>query len=441
MNPYLCIMDIITIDHVLQSLTEFRGKKLLLAHSGGIDSSVLAQLLKVKNIPFSVAHCNFQLRGRESELDQAWVEQWCDAHQIPFFCKRFDLNITKKKLKQGTQEAARTERYSWFDELRTSYHFDFLLTAHHLNDQFETFLMYATRGSGLNGLLGIQQRDWIRRPLQNLEKKEIIAYAKAQKIKWREDASNATTDYLRNEFRHTLVGPWLEKHPNTLSKFKTTLIHLRETNAFVESQLSNLKKRLFKEVSGHIEINIKDVQKLPQLSFCVHHWFSPLGFDAKEVVKLINAPKGKQIRSSTHRLIRERGIIVLAALKVATSKKYLFNLDTEIDNLPISLAMSRVSMPVSPNWQAHQAALDYSKLKMPLSLRKYQKGDYFYPSGMKGKKLLSKYFKDEKYTLLEKEEQWLLCSMNQIVWVVGKRCDARFTADQKTSELLVIELK
>jgi len=437
--PYLCTVGFDTIDNVLSALSPLSDKKLLLAHSGGIDSSVLAHLLLKKKTAFSVAHCNFQLRGSESEADQAAIENWCKKHQVPFFCKRIDLIAIKKKNKKGTQEAARTARYDWFEELRLLHQFDILVTAHHLNDQFESFLMYTTRGTGLSGLLGIQQRDWIQRPLQFIEKKEIKAYAEAHNIKWREDASNATTDYLRNEFRHLLIAPWLQKHPEALTNFKTTLRHLRATNSFIESQLNTLKNELFQEVLGQIEISITAYRELPQLSFCTHHWFSPLGFETKEVLKLIEAPKGKQLLSHTHRLIRERDKLVLTPLQESTSELYFFDLEAEVSTLPFPLKWNKRTAPVSQKWQVHQAALDFSKLKMPLCLRKFQKGDYFYPSGMKGKKLLSKYFKDEHYTVLEKESQWLLCSLNQIVWVVGKRCDARFAASDQTKEILLIE--
>lgn len=437
--PYLCAVGTNTFDKVLSALSELKSEKILLAHSGGIDSSVLAQLLWANKITFSVAHCNFQLRGSESEADQAWVEDWCKIHQVPFFCKRLDLKALKKENKQGTQEAARKARYDWFEELRILHHFDVLLTAHHLNDQFETFLMYATRGTGLRGLLGIQQRDWIQRPLQFIEKKEIKAYAEIHNIKWREDTSNTTTDYLRNEFRHLLIAPWLQKHPETLTQFKTTLKHLRETNAFINIHLNRLKKELFQEVSEGVEISITAYRALPELSFCTHYWFSPLGFEAKEVLKLIDASKGKQIISESHRLIRERDKLILIALKQSHSAPCFFDLETNISDLPFPLKWNKITLPVLQQWREDQAALDFTKLKMPLCLRKYQKGDYFYPSGMKGKKLLSKYFKDEHYTVLEKEAQWLLCSHDQIVWVVGKRCDARFAANEKTKEILLIE--
>ena len=429
------------IENTRKELSSLASEKLLLAHSGGVDSSVLAQLLLEQNLSFSVAHCNFQLRGSASDADEAFVQDWCKVHNIPFFVKHFDTQTFKKEQKQSTQLAARTLRYQWFETLRTAHGFSTLLTAHHLNDQLETFLMYATRGTGIAGLLGISERDWIQRPLSGVTKSAILAYAEKHAIAWREDASNATNAYLRNEIRHQLVNPWVESHPESLSNFKTTLTHLSEAHAFIQSQLEQLKKQIFTSKDQGIELQLTAFEQLPQKHFCAHHWFSPYGFSAAEVLKLCSASKGKALFSSTHRLIREREVLLLTTLNETSNATVALDLNSPKTPLPISLVWETLISPPKRDWKNHQAALDKALLKKPLYLRKYQKADYFYPSGMKGKKLLSKFFKDEKYTTLQKESQWLLCSGEDIVWVVGKRCDQRFVGTTSSAEILLMQLE
>jgi tRNA(Ile)-lysidine synthase len=216
---------------------------------------------------------------------------------------------------------------------------------------------------------------------------------------------------------------------------------LNAANSFIKTQLDFLKKQIFIEQDYGLEIDIVLLNQLPQKHFCIHHWFAPLGFSADEVLKLIQASKGKVLYSSTHRMIRERERLVLTPLKAINTHRFVLDLSSKEIKLPISLVWETVNPTPKMNWKSHQAALDKSLLKKPLCLRKYEKGDYFYPSGMNGKKLLRKFFKDEKFTTLQKESQWLLCSGEDIVWLVGKRCDNRFTAKVSTGEILLIQLE
>ena len=414
------------------------GKRLLLAHSGGLDSSVLAHLLLKAGLSFSVAHCNFQLRASESEADMKFVEAWCREHSIPFFCVKFATEIHKGFYKKSIQLTARDLRYDWFYSLMEVYEFDFLLTAHHLNDQLETFLINTTRGTGISGLLGIREKGTLLRPLRTIPKKELILYAEAEKISWREDHSNTSNAYLRNAIRHQVIPAIEEVVPNALQNFQTTLDHLDLANDFIRESLETQKNKLIKHTGKSLNIDIKELEKLPSLSFCLHHWFAPFGFDTKEVVKLMESESGKVIYSSSHRLIRDRSSITLSLHHSNENNQFLFDPLKKNQDLPFQLSSESIEIKEKETWGSHQAALDKRMLKKPLSLRKSIKGDYFYPTGMKGKKLLSKFFKDEKYSLLEKEQQWLLCSENKIVWVIGKRCDRRFIATKNTKKALLI---
>ncbi|MDA0794283.1 MAG: tRNA lysidine(34) synthetase TilS [Bacteroidetes bacterium] len=428
-----------TLDPIRKTLMGLAQEKLLLAHSGGIDSSVLADLLLTEKIPFSVAHCNFQLREKESDEDAFFVKNWCEVNQIRHHAKRFDTLQYKKEHKLGTQEAARTLRYQWFESLREIHGYTAVLTAHHLNDQLESFLMYSTRGTGLNGLLGIPESDWVRRPLLSVTKEEIRAYAIDHQILWREDSSNDTEDYLRNQFRQSVVATIVSIQPKALLNFKTTLNHLTAANDFIQDQLRELKSKIFYKNSDSTTILLSALEALPQKEFCIHHWFSPLGFASSEVLKLLQAPKGKALYSATHRLMRERDSFVLTLVAEDEISEFHFEIETPKTQLPISLKWEVQVNEGKIYKDTFLAALDKKKLKKTLLLRKYQKGDYFYPTGMQGKKLLSKFFKDEKYSTLQKEAQWILCSGDQIVWVVGKRCDNRFAANETTEEILLMK--
>ena len=367
-----------------------------------------------------------------------FVEAWSREHSIPFFCVKFTTEIHKEFYKKSIQVSARDLRYDWFYSLMEVYEFDFLLTAHHLNDQLETFLINTTRGTGISGLLGIQEKETLLRPLRTIPKKELIEYAEAEKISWQEDQSNASDVYLRNAIRHHVIPAIEEVVPNALQNFQSTLDHLDLANDFIRESLETQKNKLFKNTGKSLSIEIKELEELPTLSFCLHHWFAPFGFDTKEVVKLMESESGKVIYSPSHRLIRDRSSITLSLLHSKEDNQFLFDPLKNNQDLPIQLSCESIEIKGKETWESHQAALDKRMLKKPLSLRKSIKGDYFYPTGMKGKKLLSKFFKDEKYSLLEKEQQWLLCSENKIVWVIGKRCDRRFIATINTKKVLLI---
>jgi len=426
------------IEKVGKDLTKFKSKKILLAHSGGIDSSVLADILLKLKIDFSIAHCNFQLRGAESDNDSKFVSVWCDRYNIPFFYSKFSTKeyceINNINIQLGTREL----RYKWFFELQNIFYFDFIFTAHHLNDQFETFLINSSRGSGLKGLLGIINKNKVVRPLLFISKKEIINYAKKNNLSWREDNSNIENYYLRNKFRNKIVPDIEMMIPDFLNKFRTTLRNLHETREFINNSIEKIRKKIFVYDNSLIRVNIDQLLKLKTLNFYLHELFSLYGFKSKDISKLLLSSTGKQLFSKTHRMLVDRGELIINKIKEIEKSKYLLDLNDKKVKLPINLDFKYINSYDKKLLNHRFAWIDLNKIKDPLYLRKPESKDYFYPIGMKGKKLVSKYFKDEKYSIYDKENQWLLVSNKDVVWVVGKRLDSRFAADKNSTKVLQI---
>ena len=418
--------------HLASNFPMLHSKRLLVAVSGGVDSMVLLDLLRDLSYIIGVAHCNFQLRGEESDLDQQLVKEYCNTHDIPFYQKNFDTDLPK----QSTQMAARTLRYEWFETLIQTEHYDWVLTAHHADDNIETLLMNITRGTGIEGLAAIpKQNEKILRPLLPYYKSEIVDYAKTHGIEWREDRSNQTDDYTRNIIRHHLIPQLIKLHPKALENTSKTIELTKEAVSVVHQQTEEFRNELFQIREDVTHIPIKSLKNLEPLSFWIHQLFSIYGFDQGEVIKLLDAQKGKFIFSQYYTLEVGRGDLLLY-------KTVNRNINDEFEvfedglNEPVKITFSTEQI----NGENH-LSLDASTISFPLKLRKWKKGDRFFPIGMTGAKKVAKFFKDEKYTANEKAAQWLLCSGNDIVWIVGKRLDRRFVPSKTTENIIHINLQ
>ena len=416
-----------------QQLKGVVNPRLLLACSGGVDSMVLLHILQKSTYSIAVAHCNFLLRGLASDEDAAFVSAYCNRHGLPYFEATFETKDYAKTKRISTQMAARELRYQWFNTLKEEHTFTHLLTAHHLDDQLETFLINLGRGSGIKGLSGIPYH-LILRPLLGVTKEGILAYAKENNISWREDASNAEEDYLRNQLRHQLIPKWKAIQPNLIEQLEKSQQQLRWAKEALVYHCEEFKAKHFIAQEDQVAISVEALKALKPLEYYLHALFSPYGFTHfSDLNALLNAQSGKQLFSATHRLLKDRSHLLLMPVAETESKEVFYWTPTEDLSFPLSL---KIKDHITENKRS--AILATEALKYPLILRKYQEGDYFYPVGMKGKKKLSKFFKDQKYSLLEKEQQWLLCSGSEIVWVVGQRVDARFAATPETQNPLRI---
>jgi tRNA(Ile)-lysidine synthase len=427
-------------NHINTNLRFLNGKKLLLAVSGGLDSMVLVNLFQKLDFEVGMAHCNFQLRGIESFGDQEFVQKYANSNRIPIYTTLFDTESFAIDHKMSTQVAARELRYHWFYELLENEGYDFLLTAHHADDNLETFLINLSRGTGLEGLTGIpQQNESIVRPLLPFSREEIENYAKENKIDWREDSSNASDKYLRNKIRHHLVPMLKEMNSDFLASFHKTQSFLQESKLLVQDATEMVYNHVVEEKEESIYINISKLIQLDNYSSYLYQWLKEFNFTAwNDIYDLVNAQSGKFIVSDEYRLLKDRNFLILSSFsEIGKQEFYVSNDQIQID-FPLKLSLCKVN-DIS-NVSNTCIFVNKEMLKFPLKIRKWNEGDYFYPSGMQGKKKVSKFFKDEKFSLLEKEQTWFLCSENEIVWIIGNRADNRFLANKNTNNILKIEV-
>ncbi|QHI35507.1 tRNA(Ile)-lysidine synthase [Kordia antarctica] len=430
--------------HIAENLPFLKDTKLLIAISGGLDSVVLANLFHKLDFSIAFAHCNFQLRGEESEEDEVFVKAFAKKLNVEIYTKKFNTETYANAQKKSIQMAARSLRYEWFQTIAKANVYDYILTAHHTDDALETFLINLSRGTGIDGLTGIPERNGnIVRPLLPFTRSEIKQHAETNNLLWREDSSNASTKYLRNKIRHDIMPLLRELHPTFTENFQLTQEHLRESKIIINKSIKKLRKKVVEKVAdGSYKIEIKKLQKHANSKAYVYELFRKYGFtEWNDIVSLLAGQSGKQLFSTTYRLIKDRDHLLLQNRNNTKKNGEVIQInDSEASiQTPIRLHIEEVTHVTDR--EKNVLYVDKELLKFPLIVRKWQNGDYFYPVGMKGKKKLSKYFKDEKYSLLDKENQWLLCSEENIIWIIGKRSDNRYKLTQQTNTIIKFTLQ
>ena len=430
-------------NHIVQNFDFLIGKKLLLATSGGLDSMIMVDLFHKLSFDMAMAHCNFQLRGIESFEDQKFVQNYADANEIDVFITQFDTVTFAKDFKLSIQVAARELRYSWFYELLETKKYDYILTAHHADDNLETFIINLIRGTGIEGLTGIPaQNGNIIRPLLIFSRQEIEQYAKEINMEWREDSSNTSDKYLRNKIRHNVVPVLKELNPDFLSSFLKTQAYLHESKAMAEDASILVYQQVAEEKGEEIHFDLNKLIKLPNYKSYLYEWLNEFKFSAwEDIYDLVDGQSGKQVFSEGFRLLKDRDSLILCPInnEDEIEEYYIFKDQKEI-NIPLNLSFLKVAdTSLVSNTTIF---VDEDKLWFPLVLRRWKHGDKFQPTGMEGKsKKVSKFFKDNKLSLIEKENSWILCSDKQIVWIVGFRQDERFKIGNRTKKILKIQLE
>ena len=417
------------------------SSKLLLAVSGGVDSVVLAHLCHDLKLEFSIAHCNFNLRGEESDEDERFVVDLADSLEVEVFTQSFDTLNFAEEHGLSVQMAARRLRYEWFEELCGSLHFDYIITGHHANDNLETFLINLIRGTGPEGLTGIKRENkTVIRPLLEFTREEIEEFARERHYKWREDTSNYSDKYTRNKIRHHIVPVMMEINPQLLDGFSRTQSYLRDSMELVEDYISLLYPKIVEKDEHGYSLDIAFLKKLPNTKSVLYQLLKSFGFTQwNDVFDLLDAQSGKMLHSESYRLIKDREKLLLTE-RVKERNHAEYHLEEAEDYIMIP-NLGILHLEEADKLGKFTSSCIYvpkNKLEYPLTIRKWKKGDYFYPFGMSGKKKISRYFKDEKFSLPQKENTWLLFSGDELVWVINHRADNRFAVQETNEPILKI---
>lgn len=420
--------------------------RIILAVSGGIDSVVMLDLFMRAGYTCCIAHCNFKLRNEDSDKDEAFVRQLAEKYNIPFYRKSFNTIEYSELNNLSIQMAARELRYEWFEDLKNELNYDYIATAHNKNDLAETFFINLVRGTGIRGLTGIPPKSGhLLRPLIFFEREDILSYAGQNQLLWREDITNSQTKYSRNKIRHHIIPAFKELNPAFISTMAENIGRLRQIEDIYLSSLEKVKKEIIVREKDHAWISLDDIKRLEPAFTWLYEILLDFDFSpyvVKDILKNLDSISGKQFLSPSHRIVKDREKLIIQALRKQSFKRYYIEDPSQDIDEPIKMELSILNNFIKPEIPKDPdiAWLDMDNLEFPLLIRKWEAGDYFMPLGMKNMKKLSDFFIDNKLSLPEKENIWLLLSGTKIVWIIGKRIDNRFRVTEKTSRILQIRL-
>lgn len=412
------------------------GHRLLIGVSGGVDSVVLVDLCLASGYKIGIAHCNFQLRGIESDRDEAFTQSLAQQLGVPFHLTRFDTKKIAEESRQSIEETARQLRYVWFDQLCEEHRYDRLLTAHQADDNIETAFMHFVRGTGIRGLRGmlpLQRRQ--ARPLLFARRKEVEQYAADQQLQFVEDSSNQDTQFTRNYFRKELIPALQQKFPEASENMLATIDHLREAAELYQQSLDRHIQRLVHRKGNEIHLPLRLLKKQSTLPTILWEILRDYGFQSAQLpdlLRLLDAEPGKYVASATHRFIQHRQWMIIAPQAKELAQTILIEGEGDI---PFAQGHLQVKQTTDSHWlfryqpvSGKEHTLEVSKpLSFPLVLRPWKAGDYFYPVGMQGKKKkVARFLIDQKLSKTEKEKVWVLESAQRLVGVLGYRKDERF---------------
>lgn len=413
----------------------------MLAVSGGGDSMMMCDLFLQNGFNIGIAHCNFQLRGTDSDNDEKFVQEYAEKMNAPYYIVSFDTNEYAAEQKVSIEEAARALRYAWFEEVRKENDFTFIATAHHLNDHIETLLLNFFKGTGIHGLHGIPvKRDKIIRPLLFLTKEEILQYMQENDLQFMEDATNLSDKYTRNYIRLQVVPVIKNIFPGIERQLEQNINRFSEAGILYDQAIDMHRKKLVEIKGEEAFIPVLKLKKSVPLASICYELFKRWNFNfeqSQQIIRMLDSESGKMISSATHRLIRDRKWLIISPLEVDKPSLILIENDQRlIETKDFSLKLKLLNVndhTLSPDPVI--ASLDATHIIFPLVLRPWRQGDYFYPLGLNKKKKVSRFLIDQKIPLHEKEKIWVLESDKKIIWVVGMRIDHRFRITSSTKEI------
>lgn len=430
-------------------LFDTKNDRVLLAVSGGVDSMVMLDLFIRSNYNFAIAHCNFHLRGEESLRDEYFVRKFAQTNNIQIFVQDFDTYSYMEKEKKSLEMSARDLRYDWFNKIIKENNFTHLATAHHSDDSAETFVINLLRGTGIAGLHGILPKSGnIIRPLLFASRRNIKDYADKHSIQFVEDSTNKDNKFTRNKIRNEVIPILREISPNFDVIIKKNIERLRETEIVFRKVVDNVKANILQKEDDHIKISIEEILNLQPLHIFMYEILSEFGFNESNINSICetlkdNTSSGRKFFSDKYRLVRDRKYLFITSRKQEKNPTDYIIEDWQTSiKTPFALQLETlrdlnfIRIPKTKS----VAMLDYDLLKFPLQLRHWKKGDVFFPFGLHGKQKLSDFFTNQKYSIIDKEKQWLLCSGEDIVWVIGERIDDRFKITDKTKTIYKMEL-
>ncbi len=415
--------------------------RVIVGFSGGMDSVTLLDVLLSLGYHCVAAHCNFHLRGEESERDAAFVKQWCEHIGVEMVSVDFDTYRYATTHKISIEMAARELRYEWFEDMRKQHHANVIAVAHHRDDLVETVLLNLIRGTGIRGLTGISPKNnSIVRPLLCVSRDEIEAYVDERKLPFIFDSSNSDDVFVRNLLRLNVM-PLLEKiNPSVKNAMYRTARHVGEAKKIYDYYVETQKKAIFVDN----QIDIEKLKATLSPAVMLFEILTPLGFNAsviEDISQRLDSTPGKVFYSDNYRLIKDRSKLILEKIadKKLQQEEYTIDKVSQEITDPIRLKISFLSGYTTINKDPRFLYADADKLSFPLTLRKWQSGDWFVPFGMRGRKKLSDFFTDRKFSLADKENAWVLSSGENIVWIVGERPDERFKVTESTENVMVVE--
>lgn len=422
-----------------------KNNRILLAVSGGIDSMVMADLFIRGGFNTGIAHCNFCLRGSESDKDELFVKEYAIKNKVPFWSVRFDTISYAENKGVSIQMAARDLRYDWFEKIMIENQFDCVAVAHNMNDNAETILINLTRGTGVAGLAGIRSaNNNIIRPLLFAARSQIELYSKESNIKFREDISNSETKYTRNKIRHQVLPVLKKINPDILITLNETAFRMRDVNEIVNNYIESVRKCCFR---GQEKDTVADIGKLKKYSWnrtILFELFRPYGITESTVGDLKNIIKGRtgsMILTSGFRIYKNRREIIISCRTSEQEDTYVIKSLSDLESVPLFESVKKVVISKKFRIQSDQktASLDMELVRFPGVIRRWNPGDFFFPLGMKGKKKLSDYFIDKKYSRIKKERIFILEFSGEIAWIIGERIDDRFRITDSTNKALIIK--
>ena len=387
-------------------------------------------------------HCDFHLRGEESERDAAFARTFAESLGVPFYQTDFDTVAYAREHHLSIEMAARALRYAWFEETRERLGAQAIAVAHHRDDSVETVVMNLIRGTGIRGLTGIRPRNgFVVRPLLCVSRADIVAWLENQGIRYVTDSTNLSDAYTRNFIRLNVL-PLLERiNPSVREAIARSAEHLSAVASVYAYEIARAREEV---IVSEGCLSIEALCRFPAPEAILYELLKEYGFSrwvSAEVFDALRKESGKVFYSKTHRLLKDRAYLWIVPLEREAEKtSFLLDPSREIYREPVGLTFRE--LPITPDFQIEKnrrfAYFDADKLRFPLTLRKWREGDWFVPFGMKGRQKLSDYFSDHKFSRIEKEKAWLLCSGDAIIWLIGERADNRFRIDSGTKRVLAV---